>query len=334
MRFLRVLHLHNIAGVPYTLSRAQRRFGIDSDVVVFRSHPSSFGYDFNMMVDRYPRFFQPLFRLKELLSKYRDYDVYHLHSASFLPLYLDAPLLRLLSKKIVYHHHGSDVRTFKIFEGSTKIVKKGIPFFSRLGNFHYVSTPDLLEVIPGSEWLPNPINIKELKNFAKIHAAKKKSNKENEEIVVMHAPTSRRIKGTDFVINVINQLKKEGLRIRLDLVEEKSHESTLLHLLEADIVIDQLIVGWYGVLAVEAMILKKPVCVFVRKDLEKYFEGFDSPICNSTVSSLKENLRELISNNALRKKLGENGEKYAKKMHDSNTIAKKTIKLYELLLSK
>jgi len=328
---LKVLHLHNIAGVPYILSRAQRGLGIGSDVVVFRKNSYGYGYDFNMQVDRLPRILQPFLRVKELLSKYRNYDVYHLHSSSFLPFYLDAPILRLLNKKIVYHHHGSDVRELKFLKNSIKIIKKGIPFFSRLGNFHYVSTPDLLEIVPGSEWLPNPVNVESLNEFARKHAH---ARKKREEIIVAHAPTNRKVKGTDFVINAVNQLKKEGLNIRLDLIENKEHETALQHILNADIVVDQLIVGWYGVQAIEAMILKKPVCVFIRKDLEKNFKGFSMPVCNSSVSSIKENLRELVLDDNLRNKLGENGEKYAKKMHDSNKIAEKTIKLYESLLSK
>jgi hypothetical protein len=50
------------------------------------------------------------------------------------------------------------------------------------------------------------------------------------------------------------------------LVENRSHREALDMYQQADLVIDQVLAGWYGSVAVEAMKMGKPVAVFIREE--------------------------------------------------------------------
>ncbi|HIH20696.1 TPA: glycosyltransferase family 4 protein [Candidatus Micrarchaeota archaeon] len=319
---MKVLHLHNIAGVPVTLARAQRKLGVQADVVVFREHSAKYPHDYNMKVDRFPRVLQPAVRIKELLKRYNDYDVYHMHSASFLPFYADAPLLKAMGKKVVYTHWGSDIRF------------KGVPWhsFSRFCDLRYVGSPDLIEWAPkGTPWLPYPIDLDYWKaDDAKKTSKGKASNRKGNAVKILHAPTNRAIKGTETVLKAIEALKAEGQPVELMLLENIPHSKVKDFYGKADIVVDQLVTGFYGTFACETMALGKAVCCYVRKDLLKYVPN--CPIVNSTKESLEENLRQLVENTAERKRIAAKGRSYVKSVHDSIKIAKQTLRDYDKII--
>src|SRR5204862_6492338 len=78
---------------------------------------------------------------------------------------------------------------------------------------------------------------------------------------IAHAPSKRAVKGTDDVLAAVDSLRARGAPVELDLIEGVPNREACLRYAAADIVIDQLRVGWYGVLAVEAMARAKPVVV-------------------------------------------------------------------------
>lgn len=298
---MKILHVNNIANIPYTLSRAQRELGVQSDVVDFRENYLGYKSDFNLHLEKSN---QPLNRLRYFFHAAKEYDIFHLHSAALLPFYADAPLLRLAQKKTVYHHWGSDVRG------------KGKPLFSAFGNLHLVGTPDLLEFVPDAEWVPYAIN---LENFRPIKTRRKKT------INIVHASTNRKIKGTEKIIQVVKELEKE-IPVELTLIEGKKHETAVKIYEKADIIIDQLNLGFYGTLAAECMAMKKPVVCYLRPDLKKFIP--DCPIVDANAETLKEQLYWLATDEKLRESLGKKGKKYAEKVHDAKKIAKRTLEIY------
>ena len=58
----------------------------------------------------------------------------------------------------------------------------------------------------------------------------------------------------------------EGLDADLVLVEGLHHEEAFERYREADIVVDQLNAGWYGLFAIECMALGKPVVTFLHEE--------------------------------------------------------------------
>ena len=84
---------------------------------------------------------------------------------------------------------------------------------------------------------------------------------DRERPVVLHAPSSRTRKGTEHVIAACEQLDCE-----LEIVEGLDHREAFERYRDADVVVDQLNAGWYGVFAIEAMALGKPVVTFLHDE--------------------------------------------------------------------
>src|SRR5438094_453806 len=76
--------------------------------------------------------------------------------------------------------------------------------------------------------------------------------------LVVHAPSNRARKGTEQLVAAC-----EGLEVDLEIVEGLHHDEAFARYAAADIVVDQLNAGWYGVFALEAMALGKPVLTFL-----------------------------------------------------------------------
>jgi len=87
--------------------------------------------------------------------------------------------------------------------------------------------------------------------------------------------------------------------------------------------------GWYGVFACEAMALKKPVCVYIRDDLEaKYLPS--RPIINVNPSNITEKLKLLIHSRDLRRTMADTGYRYVNEVHDAVRIARMVTGYYEI----
>jgi hypothetical protein len=85
----------------------------------------------------------------------------------------------------------------------------------------------------------------------------------------MHALSHRGVKGTRYVLETVDRLRREGVTFDFELVERKTHAEATTIYQQADLMIDQLLLGWYGGLAVECMALGIPVISFIRHgDLE------------------------------------------------------------------
>jgi glycosyltransferase involved in cell wall biosynthesis len=148
--------------------------------------------------------------------------------------------------------------------------------------------------------------------------------------IVVHAPTKADIKGTSHVLNAIDNLKKEGLDFEFRLIQGLSNKEAQEAYKEADIIIDQLRIGWYGVLSVEAMALGKAVICYIRDDLiEENFPLTNRPFCIANPDTIIDNLRELILSPKLRQDYAEKGYEYCRNVHDSDKIALQYIDLYE-----
>ena len=100
----------------------------------------------------------------------------------------------------------------------------------------------------------------------------------------------------------------------------------MTELAEADIVIDQIVIGWYGVLAVEAMALGKAVVAFIRDDLVD--EVPQGVLVNASPKTIARRLRELIVDPDLRADLGKSARRYVETYHAAEVVAERLRTLY------
>jgi len=189
----------------------------------------------------------------------------------------------------------------------------------------FVSTPDLLEFYEGSVLLPQPVDI------AKVHdlgSMRQEYEYDQSTFTIVHAPSNRVIKGTRYIEEAVNGLRTKGYPVILKIIENMTHEEAMSTCLNADVAVDQILIGAYGMFAVEMMMLGKPVVCYIRDDLKRYY-GTDLPIINATPENLVMVLEDLYHNRHNLHELGKAGNEYVSKHHDAKWIAQKTIECYD-----
>jgi glycosyltransferase involved in cell wall biosynthesis len=107
----------------------------------------------------------------------------------------------------------------------------------------------------------------------------------------LHAPNHREFKGTKYIELAIRELQSEGVLIELILVERVANKVAIEIYKKADIVVDQVMVGYHGYFALEAMALGKPVMCFIRDRQRYLYKPDQCPLIDVSVSTLKESLR-------------------------------------------
>lgn len=140
-------------------------------------------------------------------------------------------------------------------------------------------------------------------------------------IKIVHAPNHRTIKGTPHIVAAVERLRAEGLPIDLEIVEHAPNQVVLQRMATADIVVDQLVIGWYAMVAIEAMALSKPVVCRLRPDLLELYEtagvltAGETPLLTATPSTLTDVLRRLAADPDLRAAAGRRGRAYVERHH-------------------
>jgi glycosyltransferase involved in cell wall biosynthesis len=151
------------------------------------------------------------------------------------------------------------------------------------------------------------------------------NNGRNGVVKVYHTPNHRGVKGTEFLIEAVDALKKEGLLVELVLLEKiKNDKVRELLYSDADILVEQLILG-YALSAIEGMATGLPVITALEEEIyTRVFRRFsylnECPMLSSSPEKIKEDLRILVTNPALREELGKAGRKFAQKYHSYDAM--------------
>ena len=297
------------------------------------------------------RFITPYFgdRLhpKELVYSKWMRKLIRFYARSLLGIEYSLSRLKNRSKAIFLTFQGSDARETKCFvekhqqsglaeevigrSGKTNnSIRRKKMLLAGIADKIYSLNPDLLEVLPkGSEFLPYATE-------AGLNPKILPFNQSN-EFVVGHAPTHRIVKGTNEIIRVIENLRSKGFKVRLELIEGLSREDAQKKYQEIDLFIDQLVIGWYGVVSLEVMALGKPVLCFIKGRGLHFVPPkmlADLPIINVDESSLEEKLVGVMQMSIeQRQSLAERGLAYLTEWHDPTKIAQRVVGDYRKVLS-
>ena len=308
---MRVVHCPvNIAGVPWQNVQALRRRGVDARLVVFERgalHPEA-----DWSLDRRGGFVRrQLAQWRALVKLLPETDVFHFYfGLTLVPKSVQFPILRALRKKSVYHYLGSDIR------GKTPAE---LAYGKRAGA-EIVGSYDAARWVPEAEVIPPGID---LGRFTPAPPS------DRPRPLVVHAPSSRTKKGTEHVIAACAELPVE-----LEIVEGIHHEEARRRYEAADIVVDQLNAGWYGLFAIEAMALGKPVVTFLHDEATRRTEeafGVEVPIVSARKETLTAKLRPLVESPELRRRIGTASRAYVERVHDLERIADRLLDLYARL---
>lgn len=182
-----------------------------------------------------------------------------------------------------------------------------------------MSTPDLLRYVPLGKWLPNPIDIREIKSI-------KVRKQEDRTIKIAHYPYYKNYHSNDNYSRILSEIENENdckvVRI-LDLPHNKALET----IANCDVVVGKILpdVGWFGKFELEGMALGKPVIAYVHDEL---YEKYRPPIYRTTENTFKRDLRSLLDDNTERERLAKEGKMYIKKFHSVENIVKTVNECY------
>jgi glycosyltransferase involved in cell wall biosynthesis len=308
---LRVTHCPvNTAGVPWQNVQALRRQGVDARLVVFERytlHPEA-----DVSLDRTGGFARrQLTQWRALAGLLPQTDVFHFYfGLTLVPKSLQFPILRALGKKSVLHFLGSDIRGKPPAELA----------WSQRAGARIVGSYDAIRWVPDAEVVPPGIDLGE---YTPVPST------DRDRPVVVHAPSSRRRKGTEHVIAACAELPVE-----LEIVEGLHHDEARRRYENADIVVDQLNAGWYGLFAIEAMALGKPVVTFLYDDAVARTEealGVRVPVVSASAETLVERLRPLVEDGEQRRRIGAESRAYVERVHDVGRVADRLLGIYSRL---
>jgi glycosyltransferase involved in cell wall biosynthesis len=308
---LRVVHCPvNTAGVPWANVRALRERGVDARLVVFNRYQLHPEADWSLerrggLVRRQAAQWRALLRLLPRT------DVFHFYfGLTLVPRSLQLPILKALRKRSVMHYLGSDIRGRSPAELA----------FGKKADAEVVGSYDAIRWVPEAEIIPPGIDVRAIEPAPPTDRGRP---------VILHAPSSRSRKGTEHVIAAC-----EGLDADLVLVEGLHHAAAFERYRDADIVVDQLNAGWYGLFAIECMALGKPVVSYLHEEAVERTEealGARVPIVRATTEDLRARLEPLVGSAAERRRIGAESRAYAERVHDLERVADRLLDLYARL---
>lgn len=125
----------------------------------------------------------------------------------------------------------------------------------------------------------------------------------------------RNIKGSPFVHAAVEQLKEEGHPVEYFFVDGVKSRDMRFYQAQADIVVEQLIYGWWGSTFVEAAALGKPVVCYLRPDWKTRFMehwGYrELPVIEATTTTIYEALKRLVVDEEYRERQGSAARSFA-----------------------
>ena len=243
-------------------------------------------------------------------------------------------LFKLMMKKTVIIPHGSDLYRYSSIEDTVRrhTLIADYPQNAKQSRFlekcisRWTQHADC--IIPGflyeglGRWdcivfLAMSIDISSIKT-RKIFS---QSNGKKEPIKIVHAPNHRSIKGTEYIIDTVKKLQKNGFNIDFILLENQQNDVVHKILKTSDILIEQLHSG-YALSGIEGMAYGNVVISNLER--EAYTRPFrlfsflnECPVVSSSVEDLEKTLIYLLEHPKSREKLGKLGQKYIQKYHSN-----------------
>jgi glycosyltransferase involved in cell wall biosynthesis len=241
----------------------------------------------------------------------------------------DVPSLQAAGIETGVIFHGSEIRDPKIHaqyyrhspfaiardenvERLQKAVNNMIPRVAEFNGEKFVSTPDLLDFVADAAWLPLVVDVNAL--------ATDRPALEHQRPVVIHAPSNSSLKGSAFIDPVLQSLHDRGLVV-YRRVNGIPHTELIEIIREADIVVDQILLGSYGVLACESMAAGR---VTVGHVAERVRARVDThiPLVEATPDNFTEVIERIVGNRDEFAKMATSGVDYICRHHDGTESAK------------
>lgn len=349
---MRVLHLPvNTASIASTTVRALRTAGVEAHGIVFHASPiqSVAGLQAIPVGDRRhaAHILLSMARMAWALAQYvRQYgrpDVIHwYYSDAPARLGLDRLVLKMLSAPGVVEWTGADIRIPDVEFAENPYYKRawenGYEYRRvesrerslirqrRMGQLGLasVAATGMLQYVQ-RDLFPRVYQLEQRLILEEYEPVYPDQNRRAPR--VLHIPSAPVAKGTSAVLKAV-----EALRSRCDFdflltAPGTPRSQVLVWMAEADIILDQFVLGDRGILSLEAMALGKPVVCYLKPSLTSAYPP-DLPIINATQDTLATVLEPVLRSGALRSELGRRGRSFMEQHHDARRVIPELIEIY------
>lgn len=252
----------------------------------------------------------------------------HIVRGSKMATLAAAIVLRVLGTKPAMVFHGSDIRVPSIYRAShpgtlfsdpsdprtitlERTTRAMHAFLKRWPFPLFVSTPDLLRYLPEATWIPVIPEPDWFAPMSPIEAHRPKPR-------FLHLPSNRESNSSDEIEATLSKLTDEGL-VEFRTLSGIPPAEVRQHVEWADVVIDKIGLGGYGVMAVQVMasgrLLIGDADQIVRNTVP------DLPLIQSSASTLEQVIRDLVADRSTWTARAAAGEAFARTHHDGRRSA-------------
>ncbi|NVL89468.1 MAG: tetratricopeptide repeat protein [Desulfobacterales bacterium] len=278
---------------------------------------------------------------KEAIDKY---DIFHFHfTHSLYPDFRDLEELKQKGKKILFSFWGSDQRSPEwILYHQAKFLgyNPPKPFFNTLQQYHthklinrYADVMFGTTCIPRGIFIPGYADTSEWNLVEKERMLRRRIiEKDSGKTYFVHAPTSHWKKGSQIILKLLEECKKDGMPIEILFVSQVPPERAKQIYAYADYGIDHVGVGTFGLFGVEMLCWQTPVLVY-------HIDLFDRirnspPIIRITKDNFKSQIAKCIEMKESGEivELGKKGQKWAIENVDISLGLPEYLRIYRNLV--
>lgn len=171
-----------------------------------------------------------------------------------------------------------------------------------------------------------------------LHVPKEFTLPPSDKLRILHSfysenrgKSGRNIKGSPFVVAAVDRLREEGYPVEYIYFNDVPSRLMRFYQVQVDIVVDQLIYGWWGSTSLEAMALGKPVVCYLRpswkSSFRKHFPEYESlPIVEANTQTIYDALKELVVNEEYRHARAAASRRFAETFLDARANAEEMSK--------
>lgn len=236
--------------------------------------------------------------------------------------------------RVGFISHGSDIRTPSVhvdlepyspfnspLDGLTDALEEGSVknrgLLERVGLPTFVSTPDLLQYTPDAQWLPTLTDPKPWESLSPSRLGERKP-------VVLHVPSKSALKGTALIREQMQLLDDEGV-IEYREASNVPYGDMPALVESADVVIDQVSMGLYGVASVEALLAGRIVVAQVGDYIRDHIRretGLEVPIVEVNPKTIGRVVRDIANNPKDYLSRVDDGRSFAHAVHSADRAAR------------
>jgi len=344
---MKILHIapFNIAGIPFTLMRAEQQLGLHSRLITLGREEQKREADICLNLPfisvnyikkiiypqttfqdgkkksykTIPQVWHPpgaiarkLFTIRDALweKKVRKF-LSTFHVEAFDVFQLDGGLGFLRSGKIIRELKSKNKTIICCYYGSDLRTRGVIPEIDKLSNLNVTFEYDHLKLHPHIYHIPFPFDVS---GFQPVEI------KTDGRLTIGHAPTNRKAKGTDFILSTLDKLKKR-YNFDIVLIENLPYEKAMDKKRECTLFIDQISELGFGINSLEALALGIPVLSSLAEEFKQLYP--DHPFIEVNKNNLYDKLGEILNNPGFLKTCSLQCRKWVEHYHKPVNVVRK-----------